>query len=251
MSLSANAKLLLSTLREFGHGPTLTRAGQRWVATEQKYETLFPLSEQETRELTMAEFKAAWERLVASHAIEVQTEGAMVRLGEIGLKADEPAAKTSIQLTHAQLKKEKITVPQFDVKTAATSELIAKYNELNPDKPVKKFADRATAEKRVAAAMQALAKLAPAPAPAAKAPRSAPAPAAQKPDRSDERYVRNNVSVGGVVYKSVADAFKKIGLPMSRHIPFRAKVKTEGQATFEHEGKSYVFKKVEQAKLAE
>ena len=246
MSLSANAKLLLSTLREFGHGPTLTRAGQRWVATEQKYETLFPLSDQETRELTMAEFKAAWERLVASHAIEVQTEGAMVRLGEIGLKADEPA-KNSVQLMHAQLKKEKITVPQFDVKTAATSELIAKYNELNPDKPVKKFADRATAEKRVAAALQALAKLAPAPAPA----RSAPAPAAQKPDRSDERYVRNNVSVGGVVYKSVADAFKKIGLPMSRHIPFRAKVKTEGQATFEHDGKSYVFKKVEQAKIAE
>lgn len=233
-------KLTLAALRESGFGPTRTEKGARWVETTADYAKLFEPAEDGSRPVSEKDFAHTFVELQELGLVESSEAGAFVRLGDLGLKADQP-----------QPKKKEPAVPVFDVKTAATSELIAKYNELNPDKPVKKFADRATAEKRVAAALQALAKLAPAPAPAAKAPRSAPAPAAQKPDRSDERYVRNNVSVGGVVYKSVADAFKKIGLPMSRHIPFRAKVKTEGQATFEHDGKSYVFKKVEQAKIAE
>ena len=43
----------------------------------------------------------------------------------------------------------------INVKTAATSELVAFYNA-HSDKPVKKFADRATAEKRVAALLETL-----------------------------------------------------------------------------------------------
>lgn len=48
----------------------------------------------------------------------------------------------------------------LNVTTAKTSELVAFYNEHNPSKPVKKFADRATAEKRVAALIASLEALA-------------------------------------------------------------------------------------------
>jgi hypothetical protein len=42
----------------------------------------------------------------------------------------------------------------FNVTAATTAELVAKYNELNSEKPVKKFADRKTAERRVLAALE-------------------------------------------------------------------------------------------------
>lgn len=44
----------------------------------------------------------------------------------------------------------------LNIKTAKTAELVAFYNE-HADKPVKKFVDRATAEKRVAALIATLA----------------------------------------------------------------------------------------------
>lgn len=48
-----------------------------------------------------------------------------------------------------------MTATKINVATAKTSELVAFYNA-NTDKPVKKFADRATAEKRVAALLETL-----------------------------------------------------------------------------------------------
>lgn len=42
----------------------------------------------------------------------------------------------------------------LNVSTATTAELVAFYNEHNADKPVKKFADRKTAERRVSALLE-------------------------------------------------------------------------------------------------
>jgi len=43
-------------------------------------------------------------------------------------------------------------------------------------------------------------------------------------------------------HDSVHAGFKAYGLPDGSHIPFRIKAKNAGEAIFEHEGKSYVFK---------
>lgn len=43
-----------------------------------------------------------------------------------------------------------------DIKAAKTSELVAFWNEKNPAKPVKKFSDRATAEKRCATLLEVI-----------------------------------------------------------------------------------------------
>ena len=45
-------------------------------------------------------------------------------------------------------------------------------------------------------------------------------------------------------FKSVADAFKGLRLPMNKHVRFRLKLKVERAATFEHGGKPYAFELV-------
>ncbi|WP_334070673.1 hypothetical protein [Burkholderia ambifaria] len=45
-------------------------------------------------------------------------------------------------------------------------------------------------------------------------------------------------------FKSVADAFKGLRLPMSKHVRFRLKLKVERAATFEHGGKPHAFELV-------
>lgn len=42
-------------------------------------------------------------------------------------------------------------------------------------------------------------------------------------------------------YKSTRAAFRALGLPDSKHIRFRMKLKEDGKATFEHEEKAYNF----------
>lgn len=59
------------------------------------------------------------------------------------------------------------------------------------------------------------------------------------------RAARHGVRVAGEEYKSVREAFAKLKLPMSKHITFRAKVKAEGKATFEHDDKKFNFVLVE------
>jgi hypothetical protein len=105
----------------------------------------------------------------------------------------------------------------IDVKTAKTSELVAYYNAHLPEgaKSIKKFVDRKTAEQRVLA-------LAP-------------------PKADKNKTSKSRVTVDGEEYRSVAQAFEKLKLPMGRHIKFRMKLKVAGKLAFEHDAKSYKF----------
>jgi hypothetical protein len=56
------------------------------------------------------------------------------------------------------------------------------------------------------------------------------------------RATHNHVRVGGVEYRSVAQAFEALGLPMTRHIAFRLELKAAGRATFNtDDGRHYRF----------
>lgn len=179
--------------------------------------------------------------------------------------AVEPATKRELEKFAAENEANRPEETQMnaavsiDVKTAKTSELVAFYNE-HAEKPVKKFATRAKAEERVAAL---LANLAPA-APSAPAPTEAPAapkapadPEAthakraagtarswQDPVVAAMRSKRYGVTVDGQEFRSVAQAFGALNLPMSRHIKFRGELRDAGKLTdddgrvwtiFEHE----------------
>jgi hypothetical protein len=128
----------------------------------------------------------------------------------------------------------------FDVKSAPMSELVAKYNELVPDKPVKKFADRATAEKRLVPLL---------PKTKVKTPK---APKADHVSREDQRMVKHGVTVDGVEYRSVLQAFQTLNLPIGRHIGFRGKLKTseKGRLGFEYDGVVYDFRLMKQKPAA-
>jgi len=64
------------------------------------------------------------------------------------------------------------------------------------------------------------------------------------------RAARDNVSVEGYgTFRSVASAFKKIGLPISRHIKFRIDLKANGTGTFKYGTDEYTFKIVKQEEL--
>ncbi len=102
----------------------------------------------------------------------------------------------------------------IDVSKATTAELVAYYNAHSGKSPIKKFADRKTAEKRVAALKP-------------KAKSSTP---------------KSAVMVDGTEYRSVKQAFEKLKLPLGRHIKFRMKLKKAGKLDFEHNDKKTTFK---------
>jgi hypothetical protein len=144
---------------------------------------------------------------------------------------------------------------QINVSAATTAELLAFFNAHSGTAAVKRFADRKTAERRVAALLAAM----PAPAPAAEK-RAAPTKkvAADKSaaDRAASialswkdaavaaaRATRHGVRVtakhgGSGNYRSVREAFLNLGLPLGRHIKFRGQLKAAGSAEFE----GYTFK---------
>lgn len=101
----------------------------------------------------------------------------------------------------------------IDVKTMKTAELVNYYNAHSGKAPVKKFADRATAEKRVAALL--------------------PTPASSSKKTKGVKTPRTRVSVDGTQYNSVGDAFLRLKLPMGRAIKFRMNLKKEGTLKFE------------------
>ena len=128
----------------------------------------------------------------------------------------------------------------MNVKTATMQELLAAYNAANPAKPVKKFADRKTAERRVAA-LNGNGAAKPAKTKAAK-----PAKTTEHATRSEAiaaswsnkkvkaaRSIKNKVRVGGEVYRSVLEAFTRLKLDVKKHIKFRALLKAQNRATFE------------------
>lgn len=64
------------------------------------------------------------------------------------------------------------------------------------------------------------------------------------------RSARDNVAVNGKgTFRSVAAAFKALGLPMSKHIKFRIEVKSNGTGTFKYGEDEYEFRVVKQEKL--
>lgn len=149
----------------------------------------------------------------------------------------------------------------MDVKTATTAALIEFYNK-HSEKPVKKFADRATAEKRCQAIIDAL---------AAKAPavhkreedkkehhrqRASDKKEAKKTERKakepkEEAVRKSTVLVTPITkgnkkgeqasYRSVYDAFEKLGLPINQHKKFRKELKANGKGVYENDGTKYEF----------
>jgi hypothetical protein len=140
----------------------------------------------------------------------------------------------------------------INVKTATTAELVAFYNA-NAFQPVKKFTDRATAERRVTALLDAadsvdnsvLAMVGLPPVEkrqpvvkraAASATRSAgiaaswavPEVAAARAERTGTIEVRQGNKLIGS-YRSVAHAFTSLGMSLKGHVPFRMSLKVEGE----------------------
>ena len=127
----------------------------------------------------------------------------------------------------------------IDVKTATTAELVAFYNK-HAEKPVTKFADRKTAERRVATLIDIIQRQEPTP----------KKKSSTKPERSTaiaetwkdknvaaRRSARHHVLVAPpkgspTEYKSVRQAFMVLALPLGQHIKFRSALKAAGQAEF-------------------
>ena len=135
-----------------------------------------------------------------------------------------------------------------EIKEAKTAELVAFYNE-NIDelptnirgsrKPVAKFADRKTAERRVTNLVADLKEL--------DAESAAPVKPDDKPatpsttrsaaimkswtnkKTAAKRSQRSHVEVDGVEYRSVRAAFIALGLDLSIHIQFRMLLKEQGK----------------------
>lgn len=132
-----------------------------------------------------------------------------------------------------------------------TSELVKLHNSLvSPTKAVVRFANKETAMRRVQALLDAQ-TTSPQPAGKAKAakpakraaaeekPFSAPAPIAGEPAASKVASAPRKSTVhvegpgGPFEYRSVAVAFKALGLPMGKHQLFRRKLKASGQETID------------------
>jgi hypothetical protein len=146
----------------------------------------------------------------------------------------------------------------INVQTATTAELVAFYNA-HANKPVNKFADRKTAERRVNELMAGIKFSKPSAKKAAALadkPAAAPKAAPTNPDRgaaiaaswqdkavAQARATRNGVRVkapngGEGNYKSVREAFVILALPLGQHIKFRGNLKAAGAAEFQ----GYKFK---------
>jgi len=112
----------------------------------------------------------------------------------------------------------------FDVTKAKMAELVTYYNANSGKPAIKKFADRKTAERRVAALVPAADK-------------------SKKPSKA-KGTMKSKVIVDGIEYRSVKQAFEKLKLPLGRHIGFRMKLKAAGKLDFEHDDKKTTFKTV-------
>jgi hypothetical protein len=64
----------------------------------------------------------------------------------------------------------------------------------------------------------------------------------EDPAVAAKRAERDHVEVDGVQYRSVAAAFKALGLPMGKHITFRIALKAEGEKEFKFGTDAVTFK---------
>lgn len=144
---------------------------------------------------------------------------------------------------------------KIDVKTASTQELLAFYNDNLPEgvAKVKRFATRATAERRCQKLMDAPStptatekKTKPTATEKKAKPAATEKKAKQKRTLADgvkaswsdakvakARSTKTKVKVGGEIYRSVCAAFLKLKLPMAKHIAVRKLLKEQGRVTFE------------------
>jgi hypothetical protein len=116
----------------------------------------------------------------------------------------------------------------INTSAATTAELLAFFNA-HSGKPVKKFADRKTAERRVnelLATMKAASSDSPTRA-------ASIAQSWRDPATRASRAEKNKVTADGVEYGSVRKAFAALGLPDSKHIKFRGALKLAGKLNFE------------------
>ena len=128
---------------------------------------------------------------------------------------------------------------KLNLETATAAELVAFHNE-HADKPVTRFATRAAGlarvkklivalglEREVAAAAQPATKAAPA---APHQNRSAAIRASwADPAVAAKRAERHSVVVDNQRFDSVRAAFVALNLPLSKHIKFRAELKSAGK----------------------
>lgn len=113
----------------------------------------------------------------------------------------------------------------IDIKNAKTAELVEWFNANTSGNPVKKFADRETAERRCQAILDA-ARL--------DEPKDANRSAAiaetwKDPDVAAARARRDHVTADGVEYPSVKQAFIDLELDLRTHIKFRGELKAAGK----------------------
>ncbi len=116
-------------------------------------------------------------------------------------------------------------------------DVVDEYNSLTGEK-IKRFATVEVGEKRLALAKASK------PVSEKKQP---VAPKTSKPVVGDN--CKKRVTVNKIPYRSVFVAFEALGLPVNKHIKFRAKLKLSGDEVFEHEGKKYHFVVVKQESL--
>lgn len=122
-------------------------------------------------------------------------------------------------------------------------ELIAAFNKLSPDAPVKRFATRAAGQRRV---LDLIAKLPAAPAPAGNATRSeAIARSWADVKVRAARAARHPVEVNGKQFKSVSAAWRDLAIEpdhFNRHIRFRGELVAKGRAEYVNDaGKKFTF----------
>lgn len=147
-----------------------------------------------------------------------------------------------------------------NVTAMTTAELLTEYNQLT-GKSVARFSSRSAGEKQLLAAREksvnSTIKQTKTEKQAAQG-ETEQSPSAKNEKRSSaisetwnnkeiaqRRSTKSNVICNGVRFRSVAQAFDQLGLPMVKHIPFRGTLKQSGEAVFEHEGKKYSFKVAE------
>lgn len=142
------------------------------------------------------------------------------------------------------MKENREIVTVEDALNASGQALVAYYNA-HATVPIKRFASRAVAIKRVVNLIRlsppTTPKATPKVAPAVRPPKThalsdAQRVAWQDPDVREARCERSAVSVDGEDYKSVRAAFLSLNLPMGKHIKFRGELKEAGKLTaFGHE----------------
>lgn len=114
----------------------------------------------------------------------------------------------------------------INIKTATMSELVAFYNK-HAEKPVVKFADKATAVKRCAAFV--------------KKPKAKTTVKAKVGSTVVVSELKGSKHIHATEYHSTKEAFVELGLPLGTHKRFRKFLKIEGVRVYETEDKKFEF----------